>query len=45
MGAPFLDGEAFEEDETFAVNKIGAHGGEVGGEIGEGEVGLEDLKK
>lgn len=38
--APFLDGEAFEEDEAFAVEEVLAEGVEVFGEVGEGEVFL-----
>lgn len=38
--APFLDGEAFEEDEAFAVEEVLAEGFEVFGEVGEGKVFL-----
>lgn len=41
--APFLDGEAFEEDEAFAVEEVLAEGFEVFGEVGEGEVFLYSL--
>ena len=43
MGPPFVEGEAFEEDETFAVDEVGADGGEVLGEVGESEVVLQDV--
>ena len=35
--APFVNGEAFEEDEAFAVEDVGAGGGEEVGEAREGE--------
>jgi len=38
--APFLDREAFEENEAFAVEEVLAEGFEVFGEVGEGEVFL-----
>lgn len=40
---PFLDGEAFEEDEAFAVDEVLAQGFEVGGQVGEAEVVLSHL--
>lgn len=38
--APFLDGEALEEDEALAVDEICAQLVQVGGQFGEFEVGL-----
>lgn len=40
--APGGGGKAFEEDEAFAVEEVGAEGEEAFGEVGEGEVGLEE---
>lgn len=36
--APFLDGEALEEDEAFAVDEVSTQNLETMGEVGEGEV-------
>lgn len=40
MVAPLLDGEAFEEDEAFAVEELVADGGEERGEVREGKIVL-----
>ena len=45
MQAPGGGGEAFEEDEAFAVEEVGAEGGEAFGEDGEGEVVLQSMSK
>lgn len=41
MRAPDVGGEALEEDEAFAVEKVVAEGGEDFAEFGEGKVVLE----
>lgn len=38
--APFVDGEALQEDEALAVDDVFFQGEEEGFEFGEGEVGL-----
>ena len=40
VGAPFLDREAFEEDETFAIDEIVTHGCQVRGKCRKMEVFL-----
>lgn len=40
MVAPLLDGEAFEEEEAFAVEDVVAEGVEEVTELGKGEFGL-----
>lgn len=38
--SPFLNREALEEDEAFAVDEVGSQGVQIGGQLGEGEVAL-----